>query len=106
MEISRVILAVLFPPLAVYDKGCGTMFLVGLLTVFGYFPGLIAALLIVSSTERDTPGDRRFVEIPNSGSFQGEPEKRKGAYVRLVDGEIAEVIEGEDAEVVKRKRGE
>jgi uncharacterized membrane protein YqaE (UPF0057 family) len=106
MEISRVILAVLFPPLAVYDKGCGTMSLVGLLSVFGYFPGLIAALLIIASTEHDAPADRRFVEIPTAGSFEPEPEKRKGAYVRLADGEIAEVIEGENAEVVKRKRGE
>jgi uncharacterized membrane protein YqaE (UPF0057 family) len=106
MEISRVILAVLFPPLAVYDKGCGTMFLVGLLTFPFYLPGLIAALLIIASTGQDSPRDRRFVEIPHTGSCESTPEKRKGAYVRLADGEIAEVIEGENAEIVKRKRGE
>jgi uncharacterized membrane protein YqaE (UPF0057 family) len=106
MEVSRVILAILFPPLAVYDKGCGTMLLVGMLTFFFYFPGLIAALLIIASTENHTAGDRRFVRIPHAGNFEAEPAKRKGAYVRLADGAVAEVIEGENAEVVKRKRGE
>lgn len=44
--LIRIILCLIFPPLAVYDKGCGTMILVLLLTLLGWLPGTIAALLI------------------------------------------------------------
>ncbi|MBK9983865.1 MAG: YqaE/Pmp3 family membrane protein [Saprospiraceae bacterium] len=46
MGIGRVILCVIFPPLAVYDKGCGSILLVAILTVAGWIPGIIAALII------------------------------------------------------------
>ena len=46
MSIFRVILAVLFPPLAVVDKGCGSIIIVFLLTLAGWVPGVIAALII------------------------------------------------------------
>jgi len=35
-----------FPPLAVLDAGCGTVVIVGILTLFGWVPGTIAALII------------------------------------------------------------
>ncbi|MBO7146330.1 MAG: YqaE/Pmp3 family membrane protein [Lentisphaeria bacterium] len=44
--IIRVLLAILFPPLAVFDKGCGSMLLVFLFTVFGWLPGTILAVLL------------------------------------------------------------
>ena len=44
--IVRYILCLVFPPLAVFDKGCGTMLLVLLFTLFGWLPGTILAFLI------------------------------------------------------------
>lgn len=46
MSIWRVILCVIFPPLAIIDKGCGSLILVTLLTCVGWVPGVIAALVI------------------------------------------------------------
>lgn len=51
MSLFRVILAVLFPPLAVFDKGCGSFVLVAILTVLGWIPGVIAALIIVNGED-------------------------------------------------------
>ena len=44
MSIWRVLLAVLFPPLAVIDKGCGSVVIVALLTLAGWFPELSVPL--------------------------------------------------------------
>jgi len=41
MTIWRVILSILFPPLAVYDKGCGSIIIVFLLTLCGWVPALV-----------------------------------------------------------------
>lgn len=49
MSIWRVILSILFPPLAVYDKGCGSIIIVFLLTICGWVPGAIAALVILNN---------------------------------------------------------
>jgi len=49
MTIWRVVLSILFPPLAVFDKGCGSIIIVFLLTLFGWVPGLIAALVILNN---------------------------------------------------------
>jgi uncharacterized membrane protein YqaE (UPF0057 family) len=46
MDWGRLIVAILLPPLAVIDKGCGAMVIVGILWLFGWLPGVIAALLI------------------------------------------------------------
>lgn len=48
MSIFRVILSVLFPPLAVYDRGCGSIVIVLILTCIGWVPGVIAALVILN----------------------------------------------------------
>lgn len=92
----KVILALIFPPLAVLDKGCGTAIVVGLLTVPLWIPGFLAALFIIFS---DKPRDRRrFVEIPTAYADEdADEEKRKGAYIRLADGEVAEVVEDDHA---------
>ncbi len=46
MSIWRVIVCIIFPPLAVIDKGCGSIFITTLLTLIGWVPGVIAALVI------------------------------------------------------------
>lgn len=46
MGILRVLICILFPPLAVMDKGCGVLLLVCVLTVCGWIPGVLAALII------------------------------------------------------------
>ena len=46
MSLGRVILCILFPPLALLDKGCGSILLVVLLTIAGWVPGVIVALII------------------------------------------------------------
>lgn len=53
MGCSRVILCIVFPPLAVLDKGCGSIILVLLLTLAGWVPGALAALFITSSNDRN-----------------------------------------------------
>ena len=46
MSIWRVLLCIIFPPLAVIDKGCGSILLVVILTILGWIPGVIGALII------------------------------------------------------------
>ena len=46
MSLLRAILCIVFPPLAVIDRGCGTILIVLLLTLAGWIPGVIAALLL------------------------------------------------------------
>ena len=46
MGLGRAILCIIFPPLAVLDRGCGTVLIVLALTIAGWIPGAIAALLI------------------------------------------------------------
>jgi len=48
MSILRVILSIIFPPLAVFDKGCGSILIVLILTFLGWIPGVIAALIILN----------------------------------------------------------
>jgi uncharacterized membrane protein YqaE (UPF0057 family) len=52
MSIFRVILSILFPPLAVIDQGCGSIVIVFLLTLCGWVPGVIAALVILNKGGR------------------------------------------------------
>ncbi|MGA7613718.1 MAG: YqaE/Pmp3 family membrane protein [Thermoanaerobaculia bacterium] len=46
MGCLRAILCLLLPPLAVVDKGVGNFFIVFVLTLVGWIPGVIAALII------------------------------------------------------------
>jgi len=46
MGFFRVLLCIVFPPLAVIDKGCGSILIVFILTCLGWIPGVIAALII------------------------------------------------------------
>ena len=51
MSFLRVLLSILFPPLAVYDRGCGSMLIVFILTLCGWVPGVIAALIILNKNK-------------------------------------------------------
>jgi len=46
MSCFRVVLCIIFPPLAVIDKGCGSIVITTILTLVGWVPGVIAALVI------------------------------------------------------------
>lgn len=48
MTVWRVILSIIFPPLAVYDRGCGSIIIVFLLSLAGWVPGVIGALVILN----------------------------------------------------------
>jgi uncharacterized membrane protein YqaE (UPF0057 family) len=48
MNCLQVLLAVIFPPLAVVDRGCGSVMIVFLLTLCGWIPGVIGALIILN----------------------------------------------------------
>ena len=52
MSFWRVLLSILFPPLAVIDKGCGSFLIVLILTCLGWIPGVIAALIILNNPDR------------------------------------------------------
>ncbi|SDS03507.1 Proteolipid membrane potential modulator [Gillisia sp. Hel1_33_143] len=51
MSLWRVLLSILFPPLAVYDRGCGSILIVLILTLLGWVPGVIAALIILNKSK-------------------------------------------------------
>lgn len=46
MSCGRAILCIIFPPLAVLDRGCGTVLIVLALTLAGWVPGVLAALFL------------------------------------------------------------
>ena len=48
MSLIRVLLAIFCPPLSVIDKGCGSVLIVLLLTLCGWVPGVIGALVILN----------------------------------------------------------
>lgn len=48
MSLIRVLLAIIFPPLAVIDKGCGSFLIVFILTCCAWVPGVIGALVILN----------------------------------------------------------
>ena len=45
MGCGRAILCIIFPPLAVLDRGCGAILLTFILTCAGGIPGVIAAIV-------------------------------------------------------------
>lgn len=48
MSCFRVLLSIIFPPLAVIDRGCGSVLIVTILTLCGWVPGVIGALVILN----------------------------------------------------------
>jgi len=51
MSCLRVLLCIFFPPLAVIDQGCGSVIITFLLTLCGWVPGTIAALIILNKSK-------------------------------------------------------
>ncbi len=51
MSCLQVLLAIIFPPLAVIGRGCGSVVIVTLLTLCGWVPGVIAALVILNKND-------------------------------------------------------
>ncbi len=51
MSCTRVILAIIFPPLAVIDQGCGSIIITTILTACGWVPGVLAALIILNDKD-------------------------------------------------------
>lgn len=51
MSLLRVLVCILFPPLAVADKGCGPILLTLLLTIIGWVPGVIAAIFFCTQED-------------------------------------------------------
>ena len=51
MSCLQVLLAIIFPPLAVIDRGCGSIMIVFLLTCCGWVPGVIGVLVILNKNE-------------------------------------------------------
>jgi len=49
MSVFRVLFAIIFPPIAVIDKGCGSVLIIFLLTLCGWIPGVIGALVILNN---------------------------------------------------------
>ncbi|MHC4820159.1 MAG: YqaE/Pmp3 family membrane protein, partial [Planctomycetota bacterium] len=45
MGCGRTVLCILLPPLAVLDRGCVAVVIVSLLTLVGWVPGVIGAIL-------------------------------------------------------------
>ena len=52
MTFWQVLLAIIFPPLAVIHRGCGSFLIVLLLTAVGWVPGVIAALIILNKNQQ------------------------------------------------------
>lgn len=48
MTCLQLLLCLIFPPLAVIDRGCGSVLLVLILTCCGWIPGTLAALIILN----------------------------------------------------------
>ena len=72
MSCGRVILCIILPPLAVLDKGCGTIVLVTLLTLAGWVPGAIAALVVCNGEAQARKAAQDAVKVVTSG----KPETR------------------------------
>ncbi len=52
MGIGKGCLCIILPPLAVTDKGCGTVMVIFVLTLCGWVPGAIGALIVCSNAAR------------------------------------------------------
>lgn len=52
MGCLQLILAIIFPPLAVIKNGWSTVLMVFLFTLFGWIPGVIAAIIILNRSEK------------------------------------------------------
>ena len=66
MGCGRAVLCVIFPPLAVIDRGCGTVLIVLLLTLAGWIPGAMAALILNYQAANYEKLRRQGVPVPSA----------------------------------------
>lgn len=66
MSLGRVLICILFPPLAVLDKGCGAILLTTILTLVGWLPGVIAAILFNRPAKTVVIVKEKAVKHPSS----------------------------------------
>lgn len=114
MSLGRVLLCILFPPLAVLDRGCGSILVVCLLTVAGWVPGTLAALFLCmgsNSAQATAPsggqdpfhipviGEKRWrrlrIQIPARMPYDSaatDPQKNRLWQMGLRDTEFLEAI--------------
>lgn len=64
MGCGRAVVCIVFPPLAVIDRGCGTVLIVLLLTLAGWVPGAIAALILNYQAANIEKMKRQGVPVP------------------------------------------
>ena len=83
MGCTRAILCIIFPPLAVLDRGCGTVVIVLLLTIAGWIPGVIAKSAIPCECEvlkrRSLP---RSDGLPIRDGRRVQPYEQSGTLIR------------------------
>jgi uncharacterized membrane protein YqaE (UPF0057 family) len=54
MGCGKIVLAIIFPPLAVFDRGITAILVTTLLTILGWIPGVIAAIMYNSKQQTVT----------------------------------------------------
>ncbi len=52
MSCLRVLVCIIFPPLAVIDRGLGSFLITLILTTLGWVPGVLAALIINANADK------------------------------------------------------
>lgn len=85
MNVFEVILAIIFPPLAVMDRGCGSFIIVTILTILGWIPGVLAALIILSS-----PKKPMYVAVPQEPTFEEKIDNAKDRINKWAERKKAE----------------
>ena len=68
MSMFRVLLSIIFPPLAVLDKGCGSVLIVLLLTIAGWIPGVIGALVILNKEQKPIVNQPTYPTYPTTNN--------------------------------------
>jgi uncharacterized membrane protein YqaE (UPF0057 family) len=51
MSCLRILVCIILPPLAVLDKGCGAIVITTILTLVGWVPGVLAAILFNTQSD-------------------------------------------------------
>jgi uncharacterized membrane protein YqaE (UPF0057 family) len=66
MSLTKALLCIFLPPVAVMDKGCGTTLLVGVLWLCAWIPGSIAAWIICSKDDSPKVVEVHHYHDPNT----------------------------------------
>lgn len=77
MSCGRAILCIILPPLAVIDLGCAPFILVCFLTLAGWIPGALAALVLTAMFDRDDDDQPQKAKPKRKGKRKG---KRKDDF--------------------------